>query len=139
MLAGVAERWMPEVVPEADRLDEILVQAQGATDAARDAGRLERVGQTGPEVIALGIDEHLRLVTEPAERLGMDDPVAVALEGRSQPALVLRQVASAGLVGADRERRQPPLLVLTHEPGEGIGNATGGFRHQAANLVAGAD
>ncbi len=37
LLAGVAERRMPEVVAEADRLDEVLVEAQRPRDAARDA------------------------------------------------------------------------------------------------------
>ena len=35
-------------------------------------------------VVALGIDEHLGLVLEPPERLGMEDGLAVALERRSQ-------------------------------------------------------
>ena len=51
LLAGVAEGRMAEVVPEPDRLDEILVQPQRAADPARDAGRLQRVGQARPEVI----------------------------------------------------------------------------------------
>ena len=80
------ERRVAEVVAEADRLDEILVQAERAGDAARDAGRLERVGQARAEVVVRGIDPDLSLVAEPAERLGMDDPVAVTLERRPQAA-----------------------------------------------------
>jgi hypothetical protein len=80
-------------------------------------------------VVALGIDEDLRLEAQPAERLRVDDAVAVALERRAQPALLLGEVAAARLVRADGERGQPALLVLPHEPGEGIGNTTGGLRH----------
>ena len=89
LLARMAERRMPEIVAEADRLDEILVQPQRAGDAAGDARRLERVRQPRAEVVALGVDEDLRLVAEPAERLRVDDAVAVALERRAQPALLL--------------------------------------------------
>ena len=106
LLAGVAERRMAEVVAEADRLDEILVQPQRTADAARDAGRLERVRQARAEMIALGIDEDLRLVPQPAERLRVDDPVAVALERRAQTAFLFGVRAAAALVGADGERRR---------------------------------
>ena len=125
LLAGVAERRVAEVVAEPDRLDEILVQLQRPADAARDPGGLERVRQPRPEMVALGIDEHLRLEAQAAERLRVDDPVAVALERRPQPAFLLGQVASPRLVGADGERRQPALLVLAHAAGEGVGNFPG--------------
>ena len=114
---------------------EILVQPQRAGDAARDARRLERVSEPRAEMVALGIDEDLRLVPQPPECLGVDDAVAVALERRPQPALVLREVAPARRVGADGERRQPSFLVLTHEPFEGVSSATGELRHQELRVV----
>ena len=129
LFARVAERRVPEIVAEPDRLDEILVQAQRPRDAARDPGRLERVREPRAEVVALRVDEDLRLVAKPAERLRVHDAVAVALERRPQPALLLGQVAPARLVGANGKRRQPLLLVLPHEAREGIGNQTGGLRH----------
>ena len=89
LLARVPERRVAEIVAEPDRLDEVLVQPQRARDAARDARRLERVREPRAEVVALGIDEDLRLVAQPAERLRVDDAVAVALERRAQPALLL--------------------------------------------------
>ena len=112
LLAGVAERRVPEVVTEADRLDEVLVQPQRAGDAARDAGRLERVGQARPEVVAGGVDEDLGLALQPPERLRVDDPVAVALERRAQQARLLLARAPARLVRANGERREPAFLVL---------------------------
>ena len=130
LLARMAERRVPEVVPEPDRLDEVLVQAKRAPDAARDTGRLERVREPRAEMVALGIDEDLRLQPQTAERLRVDDPVAVALERRPKPALVLREVAPTRLVGAHGERRQPPFLMLTHERFEGVSSASGGLRHQ---------
>ena len=106
LLAGVAERRVAGVVAEADRLDEILVQAERAGDDAGDAGRLERVGHAGAVVVAGGVDEDLRLALQAPERLRVDDPVAVALERRPHVGLGLGPEPAAGLVGADRERRE---------------------------------
>ena len=135
LLAGVPERRVAEIVAEPDRFDEILVQLQRPADAARDPGGLERVRQPCPEMVALRIDEDLRLEAQAAERLRVDDPVAVALERRPQPALLLGQVASPRLVGADGERRQPALLVLAHAAGEGVGNFPGKLGHLRASLA----
>ena len=110
LLAGVPERRVAGVVAEPDRLDEILVQAQRAGDDAGDPGRLERVGHPGAVVVAGGVDEDLRLALQPAERLGMDDPVAVALERRPDVGLLLGLQPPAGLVRADRERRERVVL-----------------------------
>ena len=71
---------------------------------------LQRVGQPRAVVIALGRDEHLRLVLEPPERLAVHDPVAVALERRAQAAVVLRAHAVGRLRTGRRRRRarRPP-------------------------------
>src|SRR5918997_494958 len=110
VLADVAERWVAEVVAEPDRLREVLVETQRAGDRARDLRGLERVRQPRAVVIALGRDEHLRLVLEPAERLAVDDPVAVALERRAQPAVLLRPraVGRVRARGGGRQRRLLP-------------------------------
>ena len=79
-LPDVAEWRVAEVVPQPDRLGQVLVQAQRPRHVAGDPARLERVGQPGAVVVALRRDEDLRLVLESPERLGVDDPVAVALE-----------------------------------------------------------
>ena len=80
LLADVPERRMAEVVAQPDRLHQVLVQAQRPGNRARDGGDLERVREAGAVVIATGRDEHLRLVRQPAERLAVDDPIAVALK-----------------------------------------------------------
>ena len=86
VLARMPERRVAHVVAEADRLDEILVQPQRPRDDARDRGRLERVGHPRAVVVALGVDEDLRLALQPPERLGVHDAVAVALERRAHGA-----------------------------------------------------
>jgi len=130
LLARVPERRVAHVVPEPHGLDEILVQAQRSGDPARDPGRLQGVREARPEVVAAGVDEDLRLVPEPAERLRVDDPVAVALERRPQAALLLRVYAAAALVRAHGERREPPLLVLSDGVGEAVGNSPGELGHR---------
>ena len=106
VLAGVAEGRVAEVVAEPDRLGQVLVQAQRAGHRAGDPAGLERVGEPGPVVVALGGDEDLGLVLEPAEGLGVDDPVAVALERRPQRAVGLldrapRRVGAGRVLGEE--------------------------------------
>src|SRR6185295_9303925 len=106
------------VVPEPDRLDEILVESKGARDDARDRRRLERVGHPSPVVVAVRIDEDLRLSLQPAERLRVDEPVAVSLERRPHGARLLVALPTARLVGAHGERRQGDLLERALTLGE---------------------
>ena len=97
LLADVRKRWVTEVVAQPDRLRQVLVQPQRARHGARDRGHLERVREPGTEVIALRRHEHLRLMHEPPERLAVNDPVAVTLEGRPQRAVVLGPFAPCGI------------------------------------------
>ena len=52
LLAGMAERRVPHVVAEPDRLDEVFVEPQCARDAAGDPRRLQRVGHPRAVVVA---------------------------------------------------------------------------------------
>ena len=74
---------------------EILVQTQRPRDAARDAGRLERVRHPRSEMVAGRVDEDLRLALQPAKRLRVEDAIAVTLERRPHAALVLLARAPA--------------------------------------------
>ena len=106
VLARVAERRVAEVVREADRLDEILVQAQRARDRAGDLRDLERVREPRAVEVALVVDEHLRLVDETAERRGVNDAVAIALELRAQRRRRLGMPAAARVRGRGGVRRE---------------------------------
>src|SRR5207247_9883300 len=108
--ASVGERRVAHVVPETDRFDEVFVQAQSPRDDTRDPRRLERVRHPRAVVVAGGVDEDLRLALQPPERLGVHDAVAVALERRADPALVLRAEATARLVGTHPLAARGPLL-----------------------------
>ena len=62
-------------------------------------------------MIAFGVDEHLRLVLETPEGLGVEDPVAVSLEGGSQVVGRLGARSSAGAGGPERGRGEPIELL----------------------------
>src|SRR3989442_12733160 len=121
---------MPEIVAEPDRLDEILVQPERAGHRARDAGRLERVGEPRPVVVAGRVDEDLRLVHEAPEGLGVHDPVAVALERRPHraPRLLLDRAAPR-LVRTYGQRREGPLLLFADAYLEGFRDLSLQLRH----------
>ncbi len=65
-------------------------------------------------MVALVMNEHLRLVLQPAERIGMDNAVAVALERRPERILVLgvnpapRRGRIGGIAG-------PPAFAVPEE------------------------
>ena len=114
LLAGVAEGRVAEVVAEPDRLGQVLVEAERAGDRAGDPAGLQRVGEAGPVVVALGGDEDLRLVLEAAEGLRVDDPVAVALEGGADAGCrAPRRGGAQGRTGSpDRRGTRPPRRGL---------------------------
>ena len=80
VLARMAERRMAEIVREAERLGQILVEAERARHRSPDLRDFEAVGEPNPIMVAIRRDEHLCLVPEAAERDRMDDAVAVVLE-----------------------------------------------------------
>ena len=109
LLADVAERRVAEVVPEPDRLGQVLVQGQRPGDGPGDEAGLERVREPSPVVVALGGDEHLRLVLQPPERLRVGDPVAIALKRRPHLAVGL---GDRPIRGIRARRRRPEVLPL---------------------------
>ena len=119
----------PEVVPERDRLGQLLVQPQHLGDAARDLRDLERVRQARAVVIAGRREEHLRLVLQTAERLAVDDAIAIALERRADRIVVFRPQPAAR-VGALRRLRREDLAfalleLLAYGHGAGARSPTG--------------
>ena len=85
-------------------------------------------------MIALRGDEHLCLVLEPAKRLAMHDPVAVALERGAQRTALLGVHAPGGGVGMHRQRAQRALFVLRDAGGESISDWAVGMAHGNARV-----
>ena len=81
ILAGVTERGVTDVMTKTDRLGQGVVESERGRHRPSHLGHLERVSETGDVVVAFGVEEDLGLVFKPAKGLGVDDPVAIALEG----------------------------------------------------------
>src|SRR3546814_10096167 len=67
ILPRMAKGWMADIVRETQRLGQILVEPERAGDAAADLRDLDAVGQANAVMIAVGRDEHLRLVAQAAK------------------------------------------------------------------------
>jgi hypothetical protein len=78
--SGVTERGVAEIVAEGDRLREVFVETERAGYGTGYLHHLQGVREACPEVVAVRGDEDLGLVHEPAEGLGVDNAVPVALE-----------------------------------------------------------
>ena len=98
-LPGMAERGMAEVMRQRQRLGEVFIQPELAGQRAGDLGHLQRMGQPGAVMIALMEHEDLGFVLQPAERGGMDDPVAIPAERAAGLAWRLRKQPAAAAIG----------------------------------------
>ena len=118
VLSGVPEGGVADVVAQADRLGEGFVEAEGGRHRPTDLGHLQGVGEPGDEVVVVGGDEHLGLVGQAADGVGMHDPVAVPLEDGAERVRRLRPFPSprvggpGGGQGQTRALRPFPLLAV---------------------------
>ena len=83
-LAGMAKRWMPNIVDQSQRLSQILVQAKLSRGSASDLRDLDRMGQATTEVVRRAAGEDLRLTGKTAEGTGPHNTFPVALERRTR-------------------------------------------------------
>src|SRR6185437_15896306 len=86
-------------------LGEVLVEAERARQRSRDLDHFQSMVQPGAVMVALVIDEDLRLVRKAAEGRGMDDTVAIAAEIVARAAFRLREPAAAARQRIGGERR----------------------------------
>src|ERR687898_2108440 len=80
VFSHVAAGGVAEIVAEGDRLRQVFVEAESSGYGTGYLHHLQRVREACPEVIAIRGDENLSLMHEPAEGLGVNDAVPVALE-----------------------------------------------------------
>src|SRR5579862_6569484 len=106
ILAGMAEGRMADVMGEAQRLCQILVEAKRAGERPADLGDLQTVRQANADMIVVRRDEHLGLVAQSTKGDRVDNPVAIALKGIAwpgravafamEPATARRRIAGVG-------------------------------------------
>ena len=111
LLPDVPERGMPDVVAHGHGLDEIFIQAERTCHRAADLRDLERVRQTRAVVVADRREEDLGLVLQPAERLAVDDAIAVERERGTGRRRILGRIAMR-IRGAGRVIGEIGLLEL---------------------------
>src|SRR5437868_15285682 len=90
LFTRVAERRVPHVVSQRDRLRQIFVQTQRPRNRARNLRDLERMRQPCAKVIAKRLNKNLGLVLQSSKRLAMKNAVAVALKTSANRVLRLR-------------------------------------------------
>jgi len=79
----MSEGGMTEVVSEANCLRKVLIEVEGAGYGAGYLRDLQGMGKPGHIMVTQWGNEDLSLVLESAESLGVDNTVAVSLEGGS--------------------------------------------------------
>src|SRR5690606_31620670 len=110
----MTEGCMSQVMAHADRLNEVLVKTQRATDRAGDLRDFQRVRQARAVVIALRRYEDLCLVHQAPAALGVDDAVAVPLALGSHRRRLVRPFAPGAL--AARGAWSEDLVLPLFEP-----------------------
>ena len=111
-LTGVAEGGVAQVVTQGDGLGQILVEPQGPCHRPGDLRHLQRVGQPGAVMVPLGGQEHLGLVLEAAEGLGVDDPVPVPHEAGAHRVGSLLPLSAQRGVGKGGPGAQDVMFTL---------------------------
>ena len=119
VFTDVTEGCVAQVVAKAHGLDEVFVEVQGSGNGAAYLGDLQGVGKAGDIVIAEGGNEDLGLVLKPAEGLGVDDSVSVALEVGAEGAGLLFDLAASGEPGLDGKGREELLAFFEIDRGLG--------------------
>jgi hypothetical protein len=80
ILAAMSKRWMAKVMRQAQGLGQILVKPEDSRHRSPDLRHLDGMSQPNAKMVTVGRNEHLRLVTQPAEGDRVDDPVPIALK-----------------------------------------------------------
>ena len=116
VLPRVTERRMTEVMREADRLGQRLVEPQRTRDAPPDLRDLERMRQARAVQVPFVVDEDLGLVDQAAEGRRMHDAVAIALVLAAMPWRRFREAPAARTLLVLRIRREPDGLGAHRAP-----------------------
>src|SRR6266540_5584550 len=128
-LARVAKRRVAQIMAQPDRLDQIFIQPKRARHCSGDLSDFERVRQPGAIMIAEWRNKDLCFILKPAEWLGVQNTVAIALKPRANRRIFLWPIARGGV--AEGRQWRKPLVLICIEP---LANA-GVRRIRHANLL----
>ncbi|MPM80179.1 hypothetical protein SDC9_127226 [bioreactor metagenome] len=100
-------KWrMAQIMPQGNRLRQILIEPQPPGNAARHLGDFKRMRQAGTVMVPLRRNKYLRFELKAAKALGMNNAVSVTLE------------LAAQLAGLDRLISPPALRALGGQGGQ---------------------
>lgn len=105
-LSHVAERRVPQIMPERYRFGQVLVQPKAPGNCSCDLGDFQSVGEARPVVVSFWKKQNLCFMFKATKSLRVDDPVTVDLETGPQGAvafLPLPPLAVKACAGAARE------------------------------------
>jgi hypothetical protein len=94
--AGVTERSVAEIVAQRSRLREVLVEAEGTRNRARELADLEGVGESSARMISDVGHEDLGLVLETAKGASVEDAVAITLKFEAKVGRILLRRSPSG-------------------------------------------
>ena len=106
---------MAQVVDQANAFHQVAVEAQALGHAAGDLCHFHGVGQARAKKVAAIVGENLGFIGEAAEGAGVDNAVAVALEGGAPGVFVAGVIAAAGVSGAHGPGGQVTIFPLFDE------------------------
>ena len=86
---------MPQVMPQGNCLRQVLVKVQGAGYGTGYLGNLQGMGKARYIVVAQRSYKNLSFMFESAERLAVDDAVAVTLKGGAHRTWLFRPEPAA--------------------------------------------
>jgi len=78
-LAFVAERGMPQIVRERDRLGQVLIELERTRNVPRDTGHFHSMGEASAEMVAGAVEEDLGFVFEAPKGSRVDDTITIPL------------------------------------------------------------
>jgi hypothetical protein len=107
--SGMAERSMSDIMTQRDRLDQIQIQIQCARNGGRDVVHIDHMLDARANMIVLGIEKNLGLMTKSSESLRINDPSRIALERRSNHTGLFGLCPSAAELTPERIRRKAGL------------------------------
>ena len=85
----MSEGRMPQIMPQSNGLNQIIIQPQGLRNGSGSLGNFQGMGQTVPVVIPLRRQKDLGLILQSPKRLTVQDPVPVPLVDRPDITLLL--------------------------------------------------
>ena len=123
---------MAQIMGQRQRLGEILIAAQRPRQGARDLRDFQRMRQPGAVLIAFMGDEDLGLFLQAPEGAGMDNAVAIALEGIAHRTVGLGKQPSTRLRRMAGVRRAKPVIGRYHHVARSFFILFGSFINDSA-------